>query len=136
VDSAARADSDDTDAASADSPKSEAKNETAVIPSSTELPGEKSAIILSSQGAEKRLLHHVQPAYPAEGRKQRLEGTVVLKAVVDDSGKVTGVRVVEGNPTLAAAALSAVKHWRYRPYIRNGKALPFQTIVLVEFQRH
>lgn len=107
----------------------------AAVPSDTELPEEKTAIILSSQGAEKRLLHHVQPAYPAEARKERIEGTVVLKAVVNENGKVLGVRLVEGNPTLASAAITGVKQWRYRPYVRNGKALPFQTIVLVEFQR-
>ena len=65
----------------------------------------------------------------------QIEGTVVLKAVVSEGGKVEGVRLVEGNPTLAAAAISAVKQWHYRPYVRDGKARPFQTIVLVEFQR-
>ena len=101
----------------------------------TELPGEQSAVILSSQGAEKRLLRHVQPAYPAEARKSGIEGTVVLKTVVSETGMVDGVRLVEGNPALAAAAIGSVKQWRYRPYIRDGKARPFQTIVLVEFQR-
>jgi len=67
------------------------------------LPGEKTAVIISSQGAEKRLMRHQQPVYPAEARRQRIEGTVVLKAVVNDSGKVDGVRLVEGDPTLAAA---------------------------------
>jgi TonB family protein len=101
----------------------------------TELPGEKAAVILSSQGAEKRLLRHVQPAYPVEARKGGIEGTVVLKTVVSETGVVDGVRLVEGNPALAAAAISSVKQWRYRPYVRDGKARPFQTIVLVEFQR-
>ena len=100
-----------------------------------ELPGEKSAVILSSQGAEKRLLHHATPVYPAEARKAGVEGTVVLKAVISETGAVHGVRVVEGNPALTAAAVAAVKQWRYRPYLRDGKTLPFQTIVLVEFQR-
>jgi len=112
------------------------KNVVAAVPSDTELPGEKSAVILSSQGAEKRLLHHVSPVYPAATRRERIEGTVVLKAVVSEGGRVEGVRLVEGNPTLAAAAISAVKQWRYRPYLRSGKAMPFQTIVLVEFQRN
>ena len=111
------------------------KSVVAALPSETELPGEKTAVILSSQGAEKRLMRHQQPVYPAEARKQRIEGTVVLKAVVSDSGKVDGVRLVEGDPTLAAAAINAVKQWHYRPYFRDGKAQPFQTIVLVEFQR-
>jgi protein TonB len=111
------------------------KNVIAALPSDTELPGEKTAVILSSQGAEKRLIRHTQPVYPAEARKAGTEGTVVLKAVVSEAGIVAGVRLVEGNPTLAVAAIGAVKQWHYRPYVRDGKALPFQTIVLVEFQR-
>ena len=117
-------------------PTAESKKSVVVaLPSDTELPGEKSAVILSSQGAEKRLIRHLPPVYPAEARRERIEGTVVLKAVVSEGGKVEGVRLVEGNPTLAAAAISAVKQWHYRPYVRAGKARPFQTIVLVEFQR-
>jgi protein TonB len=111
------------------------KSVVAALPSDTELPGEKTAVILSSQGAEKRLVRNLPPVYPAEARKEGIEGTVVLKAVVSEGGKVEGVRLVEGNPTLAAAAIGAVKQWHYRPYVRDGKARPFQTIVLVEFQR-
>ncbi|MBI3477570.1 MAG: TonB family protein [Acidobacteria bacterium] len=100
-----------------------------------ELAGEKSAVILSSQGAEKRLIRHSQPVYPAAARKAGVEGTVVLKTVVNTNGVVEGVRLVEGDRALAAAAIASVKQWRYRPYVRDGKAQPFQTIVLVEFQR-
>jgi len=124
-----------SDAAKILAPAESRKSVVAALPSETELPGEKTAVILSSQGAEKRLIRHQPPVYPAEARKQRMEGTVVLKAVVSEGGKVDGVRLVEGDPTLAAAAISAVKQWHYRPYIRDGKARPFQTIVLVDFQR-
>jgi len=113
----------------------EASNPAAVGASDAELPDEKTAVILSSKGAEKRLAHSVQPTYPAEARSSGAEGTVVLKAVIDENGKVSGARVVEGDATLARAAISAVKQWRYRPYVRDGKAQPFQTIVLVDFQR-
>ena len=54
---------------------------------------------------------------------------------MDENGKVEGVRLVEGNAVLATAAINAVKQWRYRPYVRDGKAQPFQTVVLVDFQR-
>jgi periplasmic protein TonB len=111
------------------------KNFAPAAPVGAELPGEKNAVMLSSRGAENRLIVHAQPAYPEEARSERAEGTVVLKTVVSESGKVEGVRLVEGNPILATAAIGAVKQWRYRPYVRDGKALPFQTIVLVEFQR-
>src|ERR1700676_1427215 len=116
-----------------DKPADSKKNAVAATPSDTQLPGENSAIILSSKGAEKRLVQSVPPKYPVEARS--VQGTVVLKAVVDANGKVEGLRLVEGNATLAAAAIQAVKQWRYRPYLRDGKAQAFQTVVIVDFQR-
>lgn len=112
----------------------DSKKDAAATLSTAPLPGESSAIILSSKGAEKRLAHSVRPIFPAEARGEA-QGTVVLKEVVDENGKVEGVRLVEGSPALATAAIEAVKQWRYRPYVRDGKAQPFQTIVIVDFQR-
>jgi len=109
--------------------------DTAATLSANQLPGESSAIILSSKGAEKRLAQSVAPKFPVDARIGEAEGTVVLKEVVDETGKVEGVRLVEGNATLATAAMNAVKQWRYRPYIRDGKAQPFQTVVIIDFQR-
>jgi TonB family protein len=113
-------------------PKTEAAAST---PLNAPLPGENNAIILSSKGAEKRLAYGVAPKYPVEARSDGAEGTVILKAVVGEDGKVEGLRLVEGNATLAIAAIQAVKQWHYRPYVRDGKAQSFQTVVIVDFQR-
>ncbi len=107
---------------------------TATTASQTPLPGENTAVILSSKGAEKRLAHSIAPKYPADARAGA-EGTVVLKEVVDETGKVAAVRLVEGDATLATAAMQAVKQWRYRPYVRDGKIEPFQTVVILDFQK-
>jgi TonB family protein len=93
------------------------------------------AVILSSQGAQKRLLRSVAPKYPAEAQSHAAQGTIVLKTFVDSAGKVGSVRLVEGNATLAPAAIEAVKQWQYRPYLRDGKPYPFQTVVILDFQR-
>jgi protein TonB len=114
-------------------PADSKKDAAAATPSETQLSGENSAIILSSKGAENRLAQSVPPKYPVEARSA--QGTVVLKAVVDANGKVEGLRLIEGNAILATAAIQAVKQWRYRPYVRDGKALAFQTVVIVDFQR-
>ena len=116
-------------------PSDSKKGGAAATSASAELPGENSAIILSSKGAEKRLAHSVPAQYPVAARSGGADGTVVLKAVVDETGKVDGLRLVEGNAALATAAIQAVKQWRYRPYVRDGKAQPFQTVVIVDFQR-
>jgi TonB family protein len=114
---------------------SAAGKDTTATPSNTELPGESSVIILSAKAAEQRLAQSMPPKYPVEARPEAAEGTVVLKEVVDENGKVEGVRLVDGNATLATAAIKAVKQWRYRPYLHDGKAQPFQTVVIIDFQR-
>jgi TonB family protein len=101
--------------------------------SSGAAPSDQTPIILSSKGAEKRLIHSVQPTFPSTSLAT--EGTIVLKIFVDENGQVADAQVVEGNAALAEAAVSAVKQWRYRPYLRDGKTRPFQTIVLTDFQR-
>jgi TonB family protein len=113
------------------------RNEIAALPSAAALlPGEDNAIILSSKGAEKRLVHGVPPKYPAQaGLTNAAQGTIVLKTVIGEDGDVKGVRLVDGNPVLANTAIQAVKQWHYRPYVRDGKAQPFQTVVIIDFQR-
>lgn len=109
------------------------KSETTAAPDN-DLAEAKGAVILSSKGAEKRLLHRVAPVVPAAARAQSAEATVVLKAVIDENGAVKSLQPVEGDTVLADAAMKAVKQWRYKPYTRDGKALAFETIVLVDFQ--
>src|SRR5258708_2638145 len=75
----------------------------------SQLPGETSAIILSSKGAEKRLAYTVQPKNPRQPRSGGAEGTVVLKAVVDQAAKAEGVRLVEVTADPATAAIQAVR---------------------------
>jgi TonB family protein len=55
----------------------------------------------------------VQPQYPGFARTAHIEGTVLLKATVSPSGKVSEVEVVKGPPALANAAVQAVKKWKY-----------------------
>ncbi|MGA9793658.1 MAG: TonB family protein [Terriglobales bacterium] len=121
-----------SDIALGDKKLGDKKNDAAATSSGAPLPGENTAVILSSKGAENRLLHSVPPKYPADAHA---DGTVLLKAVIDETGKVEGLRLIEGNATLATAAMQAVKQWRYRPYVRDGKTQIFQTVVIVDFQK-
>jgi TonB family protein len=114
---------------------SNTKSESASASIEPTVESDSEAVILSSQGAQKRLIYSVPPKYPVDQRPRGAQGTIVLKTDVQASGKVGSVQVVEGNPALAAAAVDAVKQWRYRPYLRSGKAQPFQTVVIVDFQR-
>src|SRR5581483_5195548 len=73
------------------------------------------------------LVRRVPPIYPAAALPLRLEGAVVLKATIGQDGRVRNVSAVSGHPALTRAAIAAVKEWRYKPYLLNGKPVPMQT---------
>lgn len=83
--------------------------------------------------SEGNLVHKVQPAYPALARAARIEGMVLLQAVISKQGTIENLRVVSGHPMLAGAAIDAVSQWRYRPYILNNEPVEVETQITVNF---
>ena len=81
-----------------------------------------------------RLLHRVPPVYPAQGKMFRLEGKVILNAMVMEDGSVGDLKVVRGEAVLAQSAVEAVKQWRYQPFVLNGKPVKTETRITVEFK--
>jgi TonB family protein len=79
------------------------------------------------------LLKQVPPVYPLAARHARIQGSVVLKAVIYKDGNVGELSLVSGHPMLVQAAMDAVKQWVYRPYYRNGVPMDVETLVVVEF---
>jgi protein TonB len=59
--------------------------------------------------------------------QMRIQGTVVLRVIVDSSGVPTKVSVVSGHPALTQAAIDAAKQWRYKPYLVNGNPVEVET---------
>ncbi len=80
-----------------------------------------------------RLIHRVLPEYPAQARAQNIQGPVVLDVQIGGSGEVAKVDVVSGDPLLADAAVQAVKQWRYKPYVVDGRSVESQTRVTIKF---
>ncbi len=81
-----------------------------------------------------QLLRRVDPVYPAQARLLRLEGTVILIAMVMEDGTVGDVKVVEGPPELAPSAVEAVKHWRYEPFELDGKSVTHEIGIKIAFK--
>ena len=80
------------------------------------------------------LLQLIEPEYPEAARRARLQGTVLLEAIITASGAVEEVRVLRPlNPLLDEAAERAVRQWRYRPATLNGRAVPVYLTVTVRF---
>jgi TonB family protein len=80
------------------------------------------------------LLYSPSPAYPAAASAAHVQGEVRVQAQVDREGNVASARVVSGPPLLRDAALDAVQHWRYRPYLSSGKPIPMSTTAVVDFE--
>jgi protein TonB len=87
----------------------------------------------SSKMLEGSLIHRVQPVYPPLARTARIQGEVVLFAVISKSGSIDNLRVLSGHPMLAPAAVEAVRQWRYRPYVLNGEPIEVETQITVKF---
>ena len=75
------------------------------------------------------------PTYPVAARMANIEGSVQVRATVDSRGRVDGTRLSRssGHPDLDAAALNAVRHWRFKPATRQGRPIAADTLVRVRF---
>jgi periplasmic protein TonB len=88
-----------------------------------------------SQGVTQGLvIHRVQPTYPQMAKIARVQGNVVLAAIIGKDGTIQNLHVVQtSSPLLNQAAIDAVKQWRYKPYILNGEPVEVDTTVTVTF---
>lgn len=79
------------------------------------------------------VIRKVNPTYPQIAKTARVQGQVVLQAVISKEGTIEGLKVISGHPLLTQSAVDAVKQWRYRPYILNGEPVEVDTTVTVIF---
>ncbi len=91
------------------------------------------AVDVSSATAEGSLLHRVEPTYPEDALRQKIQGPVVLEVHIGRDGAVQDVQVVSGPPELAQASTDAVKQWRFTPLQVNRSAVPMQTRITLNF---
>ncbi len=80
-----------------------------------------------------QLIREVKPPYPALAVAARVQGTVRIEAIIARDGAIRDARVVSGHPLLVAAALDAVRQWRYRPTILNDESVEVALALDVNF---
>ena len=80
-----------------------------------------------------RIVRRVMPVYPPLARAARISGVVRLQATIATDGSIAELNAVSGHPMLIAAAIDAVKRWRYRPTVLNGTPVPVDTQIDVNF---
>jgi periplasmic protein TonB len=103
----------------------------AYIPVSTSAP--QLAAQRSTGVTQGVLIHRVSPRYPSAARSYALTGEVVLKGRVTKEGNVDQLKAVSGNPLLSAAAIDAVRQWKYQPYKVNGSPIDMETTFRIQF---
>jgi protein TonB len=88
-----------------------------------------------SQGVtEGRLIQKIQPDYPTIAKAARIQGQVVLSAIISKGGEIQNLVLVSGHPMLVPAAIKAVQQFRYRPFLLNGEPVEVETTITVNFQ--
>ena len=106
------------------------------------LPATTSAVSLTTNAAQhERLssgtfpeLHQtVEATYPLLGQNMKVQGSVVLQALVGVDGTIENLRVLSGPAILTAAAQQAVRQWRFKPYLQNGQAVETKARITVNF---
>jgi TonB family protein len=92
-------------------------------------------VVRVSQGVkEGRLIRRVDPKYPTAALLQRVEGSVVLQALIGKDGRVHEMKAANGHSYLTQAALEAVRQWVYEPYTLNGEPIDMKTEITVKFK--
>jgi protein TonB len=82
---------------------------------------------------EGNLISKVQPIYPPLARQARIQGSVLLRAIISRSGTIKDLNVISGHPMLVGAAIEAVRQWHYRPYVLNDEPVEVETQITVNF---
>jgi TonB family protein len=77
--------------------------------------------------------HSVVPAYPTLARQMKVQGSVILEALIGRDGLIQDLHVLSGPPILAGAAQEAVKQWHFRPHFSGTEAVETQTKITVNF---
>jgi len=79
-------------------------------------------------------IKHVQPTYPAEARAARIQGTVRMRATINEQGRVVDIEVLKGPFELHEAAAHAVEQWEYTPGRMKGVPVATATELVVSFK--
>ena len=80
------------------------------------------------------IIRKVEPEYPPIARTARIQGEVVLNAIISKEGAIENLTVESGHPLLIPAAIAAVRQWRYRPFFVSGEPVEVETRVIVTFK--
>jgi len=88
---------------------------------------------VSAGVAAGQLIVPIQPVYPVIAMEARIQGTVVVDAVIGKDGRIASLHIMSGPPLLAGAAIAAIQRARYRPWTLNGEPVEVETTIRIVF---
>jgi protein TonB len=80
------------------------------------------------------LLSRVEPIYPEDAKQQGIQGTVKLHAIIDRHGSVENLQSANGPPILVAAAMNAVRQWRFTETLLAGRSVETEEDIDIVFR--
>ena len=80
------------------------------------------------------LIHRIEPIFPTLARQTGREGRVELHALIGIDGTVRSLQFLDGDPMFYQSALDAVRQWRYKPTLLNGRAVEVDTHITVIYK--
>ena len=86
-----------------------------------------------STAAAEVVTQPVRPGYPVLARQMKVQGSVILQALIGRDGLIQNLQVLTGPPILADAAEEAVRQWRFKPHYQNNQPVETQTSITVNF---
>lgn len=92
-----------------------------------------SARVQMSPGMAQVVSRPVDPTYPLLAKQMKVQGAVVLEALISKTGSIQEIQVLSGPAILSAAAREAVKQWHFKPYYQSGQAVETEARITVNF---
>jgi protein TonB len=110
-------------------------NRRAVVPKPPEAVAAKpkGPMVVPPAVQEARLVYRAEPKYPPLPLQARMEGKVVLRAVIAKDGTIQSLEVVSGHPLFIEASREAIGRWRYQPTLLHGEPVEVETVITVVF---
>jgi protein TonB len=103
------------------------------VPAAPMSEGPRKPVRVGGEVKPPRLLSGPAPVYPFLAMQSRIQGMVVIEAIIDEHGNVIEVRAISGHPLLIPPAMKAVSQRKYEPTILDGEATPVNLRVEINF---
>jgi protein TonB len=89
--------------------------------------------VVLSADTRQAVTHSVEPSYPTLAKQMKVQGSVVLQALIGKEGTIQDLQILSGPQILSSAAREAVMQWRFKPYYQSGQAVETEAKITVNF---